>query len=326
MGPRENRWLITGGAGFIGSNLAADLLRAGTPVTVLDDLSSGQMRNIDRLGEYGDLFRFVRANVLDSGAAASALEGAGVLVNLAAQVSVARSIARPDETLLINDGGFRTVSALALDAGVRRIVFASSAAVYGENPIQPLTEQSRRQPQSPYAESKVANETAAAEMADRHPDISVTGLRFFNIYGPDQAATGGYAAVIPAWLAAAEAGMPPVIFGDGGQTRDLCHVSDVVAVIRAVVRAARPGASVYNVGSGTSVTLLELLETINKLARQVGCILPPPLFERARAGDIRYSSCDVEALMRDIGWRPQVNLEEGLRALVIDRLRRGASR
>jgi nucleoside-diphosphate-sugar epimerase len=322
MEPRENRWLITGGAGFIGSNLAADLLRAGTPVTVLDDLSSGQVRNIDRLREYGDLFRFVRASILDREGTASALEEVNVLVNLAAQVSVARSMARPDETLMINDRGFRTVSTLALEVGVRRIVFASSAAVYGDNPVLPLTEQSERRPQSPYAQSKVANETAAAELADRYPDLSVTGLRFFNVYGPNQTVSSGYAAVIPAWLAAQERSVPPVIFGDGRQTRDFCYVSDVVAIIRAIVRGARLGASVYNVGCGTSVTLLELLETINKLVRGVGSVLPPPVFEEQRPGDIRHSSCDIATPMRDIGWRPQVSLEEGLWTLITDRVGR----
>lgn len=314
---RPDGWLVTGGAGFIGSHLAEALLRDGVRVTVLDDLSSGRTANLDRLHACGgELFRFMPGSILDAAALGQALDGVGVVANLAAQVSVARSVADPAETMRINDDGFRAVLAAATAAGVRRFVYASSAAVYGDNPALPLVETADLRPLSPYADSKIANEQAARETAAAVPGASLTGLRFFNVYGPHQSVSGGYAAVIPAWRAALRAGRPPVVFGDGGQTRDFCHISDVVAVIRAAAAQARPGAAVYNVGSGATVTLLELLAVMSDLLRAAGGNPLPPVHEAPRPGDIRHSACDIGRLCGDLGHRPAVSLADGLAPLM----------
>lgn len=312
-------WLITGGAGFIGSNLVESLLRDGAFVTVLDDLSSGTATNLDRLRTYpGGRLRFILGSILENGAVSDAMGEADIVVHLAAQVSVAKSVADPAGTWRINGDGFRGILDAALTAGVRRVVYASSAAVYGDNPDLPLAEMADLRPLSPYADSKVANERVAAEVAITADDLSITGLRFFNVYGSHQSVSNGYAAIIPAWRAALRDGRAPVIYGDGGQTRDFCHVSDAIAVIRAIGEASRPGAAVYNVGSGKSTRLLDLLEVMARLARCRGLPVQAPVFEATRPNDIRHSACDIGALGRVFGYRPVVNIQDGLARLMAE--------
>ncbi|EKV26058.1 UDP-glucose 4-epimerase [Caenispirillum salinarum AK4] len=318
----DRTWLITGGAGFIGSNLAERLLRDGRSVIVLDDLSTGTAANVDRLrAAGGERFRLVEADLLDEAALAEAMSGTDVIVNLAAQVSVPASVADPSTTHRINTEGFETILRVAGAGGARRIVYASSSAVFGDNPNLPLVEEAETRPMSPYAESKLANERAAAAHVKAHPGATVTGLRFFNVYGPHQSATGGYAAVIPAWRKALTEGRAPVIYGDGQQTRDFCHVSDVTAVIRAAAVAASEGAApLYNVGAGHAVTLLELLDVMSGLARRAGHSVRDAVFEAERPGDIRHSSCDIARVTSALGVVPSVTLAEGLAPMMgIDR-------
>ena len=180
------RWLVTGAAGFIGSNLCDHLLKNGAHVVGLDNLSTGRQANIDRVNNSAEdrFFDFYQGDILDDVSLTKALDGVDIVVHLAAQVSVQQSIANPDETDRINTGGSRRVFEAAIDAGVRKIIYASSCAIFGDNEALPLHEGSDFAPLSPYAASKLANEKDAAALAADHPTLSFTGLRFFNIFGP----------------------------------------------------------------------------------------------------------------------------------------------
>jgi len=311
-------WLVTGGAGFIGSNLVATLLANGEQVVVLDDLSTGTYANVERFVVLGGMrFRFIEGSILDRDALAAAVKDVSVVVNLAAQVSVLRSIENPTETLTVNAEGFRRVLQAAAESGVRRILYASSAAIYGDNPDQPLAEEAIPRPLSPYAESKVANEQDAGKFAHAHPGAVVAGFRFFNIYGPNQRLGGGYASVIPAWLHAMAENRPPVIYGNGLQTRDFCHVDDVITALRRVGGGGLArGAHVFNVGSGCSITLLELLEVMTGLHATAGMPVPLPIFKPSRAHDIRHSACSIDRARSNFGFVSTVELRDGLRSLV----------
>jgi len=318
----RRRWLVTGAAGFIGSNLVRSLLERGETVVGLDNFASGRRENIDRLERrFGKEFSFHEGDILDSGSVAAAMDGCAAVAHLAAQISDLRSISEPEETHAVNGTGFFNVYIAAARAGVASFVYASSCAVYGDNPALPLSEDAVPRPQSPYAATKLANEAYGAGMATAAPQMAAVGLRFFNIFGAWQDASGGYAAVIPKWIGQLMAGQTAILYGDGSATRDFCHVDNVCeAFWRAADRDSMTGHNVFNVGTGIATRLDALYATICEKLEEGGIDgpLPPPKYEPAREGEIRQSVGDMRRAEAELGFRASIDLGEGLRRLLIE--------
>jgi UDP-glucose 4-epimerase len=295
----SKRVLITGGAGFIGSHLVRHL--AGqAEVTVLDDLRSGYASNLE-----GVSCRFVRGSILDDSALKQAVEGAEEVYHLAAMISVPESVAKPAECAELNTEGTRRVLAAAHAARARKVVLASSAAIYGDNPTVPKLESMLPEPKSPYAETKLAGEGLLAEYRQAH-GLGTTSLRFFNVFGPRQDPRSAYAAAVPIFIAKALRDEPIGIHGDGGQTRDFVHVTDIVGAL-AYAGASADMHGTYNVGYGRSQSILELAQEILRLTGSKSRIdhLPP------RAGDVRHSLASTARLLA-AGWQPRSSVSAGL--------------
>lgn len=295
----SRRILITGGAGFIGSHLARHFAPQAE-VTVLDDLRSGFARNLEDVA-----CRFLRGSILDDSALPAAIAGAEEVYHLAAMISVPESVAKPAECAELNTEGTRRVLAAAAAAGVRKVVLASSAAIYGDNPTVPKLESMPPEPKSPYAETKLAGERLLEEYRLSH-GLGTTSLRFFNVFGPRQDPRSAYAAAVPIFIAKALRDEPIGIHGDGGQTRDFIHVADIVGAL-AYAGASRTMAGTYNVGYGSSRSILALAEEIIRLTGSKSRIehLPP------RAGDVRHSLASTERLLA-AGWKPRSSVSAGL--------------
>lgn len=313
-------WLVTGAAGFIGSNLCEHLLASGIPVVGLDNFFTGHCRNVERLqAAYPGTFRFIEGDIREADATARAAAGCDVVTHLAAQVSVQRSIDDPTETNGINVDGFLGVYATALKQGARSFVYASSCSVYGDNPELPLGETSQTAPLSPYAASKLADELYAGALGRLNPAMRVVGLRFFNVYGPWQDHNGGYAAVIPRWIAALMAGQRPVIFGDGSATRDFVFVADVCEAIQSASRHDNRGKpAVFNVASATRTSILDLYRAIADVVGKASRAVPfaGPEFQASRPGDILHSFADIGRIEAALGYRPNTRLHDGLVAIL----------
>ncbi len=295
----SKRILITGGAGFIGSHLALRFADHAE-VTVLDDLRSGYARNLE-----GVRCRFLQGSILDDVALRQAVAGAEEVYHLAAMISVPESVAKPTECAELNTEGTRRVLAAALAAGARKVVLASSAAIYGDNPTVPKLESMPPEPKSPYAETKLAGEHLLEEYRQAH-GLGTTSLRFFNVFGPRQDPRSAYAAAVPIFIAKALRNEPIGIHGDGGQTRDFIHVTDIVGAL-AYAGASKDMAGTYNVGYGQSQSILALAQEIIRLTGSQSKIqhLPP------RAGDVRHSLASTERLLA-AGWKAQSSVSAGL--------------
>jgi UDP-glucose 4-epimerase len=309
---RGCRALVTGGAGFIGSHLVRGLLAAGAEVTALDDLSSGHRDNLPGAGE-----AFIEASILDGAALGRAIAGCRFVFHEAAMVSVPMSVEDPVRCCEINMTGTERVLEAARRAGVERVVFASSAAVYGDEPSLPCREDAPVDCRSPYAASKAAGESAVAAYG-RCYDLSTVSLRYFNIFGPRQDPRSAYAAAIAAFVDALSAGRAPTIFGDGLQTRDFTSVENVVeANLLAATCPRRLAGEVINVGMGSRITLLDAVREIGRaLGREVA-----PVFRDARAGDVRHSVADVTRTREMLGYSAAVGFAEGMRRLVAQGVR-----
>lgn len=306
--------LVTGGAGFIGSHLAAALLQGGAKVRVLDDLSTGHERNVEAARQAGGSLEFVRASILDDGALRNAVAGCSVVFHEAAMVSAPLSVERPDECIRLNVEGTSRVVHAAHRAGAQRVVFAASAAAYGSPTAEKLPCREDRMPESwsPYAMSKVAGEQVLSA-ASRCLGISTVSLRYFNVFGERQDPRSAYAAVISAFAAALRSGKQPTIYGDGKQTRDFVHVANIVEANLLAGASQRPlMGEVFNIGTGVRVSLLEVLQT---MAGIFG-VKAEPVFAPGRAGDVRDSLADISRARDVLGYEPRVGLEEGLRRLV----------
>ncbi len=292
--------LITGGAGFIGSHIAEYFASAGHNVTILDNLTTGYSRNIPK----SENITFIKGDICTQATVAKAAKGADYVFHHAALVSVPLSCQKPADAFNINTLGTLNVLQASLDAGATKVIIASSAAVYGNNPILPKREDMLPEPASPYAISKLDCEYLARMFYINH-GLRTTCLRYFNVYGPRQDPNSAYAAAIPIFLSRARAGEDLVIYGDGGQTRDFVHVLDVV---RANVAAMEHGdGGVFNVATGASVTIRELAEMIvNTTGTGVGIVN-----EDKRVGDVRDSRADVEKIAG--WWRSEIELAEGLK-------------
>ncbi len=296
------KYAITGGAGFIGSNLA-QTLADGDEVVVVDDLSAGRRENLAGLD-----IELVEGSILDLDLLKEAFEGCDCVFHQAAIASVQRSVEDPISTSRVGVEGTLNVLVAARDAGAERVVFASSAAVYGDSPLLPKREDMRPEPKSPYAASKLAGEGYCIAFNEVYGMRNVV-LRYFNVYGPRQDPNSEYAAVIPKFVSAYLAGDAPVIFGDGVQTRDFVYVKDVV---RANILASEGSCSgVYNIASGTRTSLNELSGLVKKIT---GSELEP-VYSEARAGDIRDSVADI-SLAENLGYSPKYTMEEGLREAI----------
>lgn len=297
--------LVTGGAGFIGSNLVRCLLGSGASVRVLDDLSTGTRENVrDIEGRVEMLIE----DVSDPAAVAAAVRGVETVFHLAALPSVARSVADPIATHRVNANGTLNVLLAARDEGVRRVVYASSSSVYGDTPTLPKHEGMAVVPLSPYAASKLTGE-AYCRAFTRSFGLETVSLRFFNVFGPRQDPGSEYAAVIPRFVTRMLEGDRPTVFGDGAQSRDFTYIANVV---QACVLAAEAGlgaaGEAMNIGFGRRTTLLELIEILGQI---LGSGIEPE-FGPARTGDVRDSLADITKAERLIGYRPLVDLREGL--------------
>jgi nucleoside-diphosphate-sugar epimerase len=308
--------LVTGGAGFIGSHLAEALLARGHPVRVLDDLSTGDERQVPPGAE------LVVGDVADAPTATAATRDVEVVFHFAALGAVARSVEDPRATDAANVHGTVTVLDAARRHGVRRVVFASSSSVYGGSAPLPTPEDAPLRPRSPYAVSKLAGEHYCRVFSELS-DLEVVALRLFNVYGPRQRPDSIYAAVIPRFVDALLTGDRPTVHGDGLQSRDFTFVADVCAAALAAADAPaeRCDGRAFNVAGGRRATLLDLLAILGALLG----VDPRPLHTEPRAGDVRHSQADVTALAEALGHRCAVDLADGLRETVAwARARRGA--
>lgn len=291
--------LITGGAGFIGSHLA-ERFEGRARVRVLDNLRTGHRRNLDGLE-----VEFIEGSILDRGALHAAMMGVDYVFHLAALVSVPESVRDPHACVELNVTGLLNVLDAAADAHVRKLCFASSAAVYGDDPVVPKHEDMRPEPRSPYAVTKLDGEYYCRQFAD-NGRLATVALRFFNVFGPRQDPDGPYGAAVPIFFRQALAGKPFTIFGDGGQTRDFVYVRDIAAALEFV--ALTPELTgVFNAGYGGQITILELAQRICALMGSNS----PIKFASPRAGDVRHSRACVDRL-RAAGFKPEGTLETGL--------------
>jgi UDP-glucose 4-epimerase len=304
-------YLVTGGAGFIGSNIVERLALQGKRVRVLDNFTTGKREN---LLPWLDRLELLEGDIRDLGAVRQATEGAEYVLHQAALPSVPGSVADPATTHEVNVTGTLNVLIAARDAGVKRVVFASSCAVYGDNDNLPLREEVPPRPLSPYAASKLAGEMYCQAFHSAY-GLATVCLRYFNVYGPRQDPNGAYAAVVPKFATQMAVGLSPVIYGDGKQTRDFVYVGDVVRSNLLACENEGVIGSILNVASGERISLLELVDTLNAL---LGTCLSPR-FEPERKGDIRHSVGDGGQLAALFGGGVETVLVEGLGQLV-DRL------
>ncbi len=298
------QYLVTGGAGFIGSHLCRRLLASGCAVRVLDDLSSGRRENLAALDGEVDL---VEGDLRDEALVSAALAGVDYVLHHAAVASVQTSIERPRFEQEVNAVGTLQLFEAARRAGVRRVVFAASAASYGNDPTAPKREEMLPAPESPYAISKITGEYYARVYSSLY-GLEVVCLRYFNVFGPRQDPSSPYSGVISIFAERMLAGAAPTVFGDGGQSRDFVYVDNVVeANMRACTTPGIAG-RVYNIGCGRSASLLELVAALNRV---LGTAIEPE-FAPARPGDVRISLADITRAQRELGYEPVVHFEEGL--------------
>jgi len=315
---RGGRALVTGGAGFIGSHLTEALLALGASVTVIDDLSGADGTNLDALRtSAGDRLRVVRGSILDRGVLGDASGGARWVFHQAALGSVPRSVEQPRGFHEVNTTGTFNVLEAARAAGADRVVFAASSSAYGDAAALPKVETMAPQPLSPYAATKVAGEALMRAWAHSYREGGGTDtacLRYFNIFGSRQNANSAYAAVIAAFAKALLAEEPPVIYGDGAQSRDFTHVHNAVhANLLAAARPGRIGGAVFNVACGQRVTVTELAE---RMAAALGRPDLRPRYLPERAGDVKHSVAGLDHARAALGYAPIVDFPSGLAATV----------
>ena len=319
-GRLAQRWLVTGAAGFIGSNLVETLLRGGQFVTGLDNFATGHRRNLDEVRRLvGDeawaRLRFIDGDIRDPAVCRDAAEGCDHVLHQAALGSVPRSIAQPMPSFAANVAGFLQVLEAARAAGVRRFVYASSSSVYGDHPELPKVEDRVGRVLSPYAATKAADELFAETWASVY-GIECAGLRYFNVFGPRQDPQGAYAAVIPRWFAALLGGGEVFINGDGETSRDFCYVDNAVQANLLAATADNHAAlgQVFNVAYGERTTLNELFMLIQGALAGQGAEVGSrtPVFRDFRAGDVRHSLADIGKAQRLLGYAPQFDVACGL--------------
>ncbi len=299
------RYLITGGAGFIGANLAHALTTRGEAVRILDDFSTGRVENLRGIE---DRIEILRGDIRDPAVVARAVAGTEIVLHQAALNSNPRSIKEPGPTNAVNVDGTLLLLETARAAKVRRVVYASSSSVYGDTPVLPKTEDLSPAPMAPYGVSKLAAELYCRVFTQVY-GLETVSLRYFNVFGPRQHPDSEYAAVIPRFLRRMLAGQRPVIFGDGEQSRDFTPVENVVAANLLAAEAARGIGEIFNIAAGRPSTLNELVAWLNRL---LGTSLDP-IYEPPRPADIRQSYASIRKAEALLGYRPILDVREGLR-------------
>jgi len=298
--------LVTGGAGFIGSHIAATLVGRGARVRIIDDLSTGHQENLEEIG--GDI-DFVRGSLNDGETLRRALEGVELVYHEAAIPSVPRSVDNPRETHRACVEATFSVLLAARERGVRRVVYAASSSAYGDQPTLPKTETMPPDPLSPYAAAKLFGEYYC-QVFTRTYGLETVCLRYFNVFGPRQDPSSAYSGVISRFIDTLATGQTPVIYGDGEQSRDFTYVANVVeANLRAAETTSGIG-QVINVANGERITLNELLDKLKQLMEHTEVQAE---YREPRVGDVRHSLADITRARELLGYEPKVNLEEGLR-------------
>jgi UDP-glucose 4-epimerase len=295
---------VTGGAGFIGGHLVEGLMRAGWSVRVIDDLSTGSERN---LAHSMDQIEFTRGDIRDADVLERVMDGVEVVFHQAAMASVPRSVEQPLLTNSVNVDGTLLVLETARQSGVRRVVYAASSSAYGETEVLPKVETLPATPLSPYALQKYTGEVYCRLYRELY-SLETVSLRYFNIFGPRQDPNSDYSAVIPLFVTAALAGRPPVIFGDGEQTRDFTYVENAVQANLLAADADRASGSVINIAAGKRTSLNDLWKNI----RDIIDTDVEPRHADPREGDVRDSVADLALASDLLGYDPGVGLDEGL--------------
>jgi UDP-N-acetylglucosamine/UDP-N-acetyl-alpha-D-glucosaminouronate 4-epimerase len=299
------RYLVTGGAGFIGSNIVDELVRRGHDVAVLDDLSTGKEAN---LAGVRNKIGFRAGSITDLDQVQAACRGMDYVIHLAARTSVPKSVVDPLETNHVNIDGTLNVLVAARDAKVRRFVYAASSSAYGEAPTLPKVETMPPEPISPYGVTKYVGELYA-QVFGRVYGLENASVRYFNVFGPRQDPTSQYSGVLSRFMLAAIEGEPPVVYGDGEQSRDFTYIENVVDETLRACEASGASGKVFNGGTGARITLNEVLKLLEKItSKKIRARYDPP-----RAGDIRDSQADISLARKALGYEPRVLFEEGLR-------------
>jgi len=299
------RYLITGGAGFIGSNIVDELVKRGQEVVVLDDLSAGKEANLAAVRDKIDLHI---GTITDLAAVQSACKGVHYVIHLAARTSVPRSVVNPLETNHVNVDGTLNVLVAARDAQARRFVFAASSAAYGETPTLPKVETMPAQPISPYGVTKYVGEIYA-QVFGRVYGLENACLRYFNVFGPRQDPSSQYSGVLSRFMLAVIEGQAPVIYGDGEQSRDFTYVENIVDETLRACEADGASGLVFNGGTGARITLNQVLKILSGITGKT----IQAKYDAARNGDIRDSQADVSLARTILGYEPRVQFEEGLK-------------
>ena len=305
MSARRSPVLVTGGAGFIGSHLVDALVRQGHRVRVLDNLSAGTLRNLEQVRGKID---FIRGDLRDPRLLKKAISGVDVVYHQAALRSVPKSVNKPLEYHEVNATGTLLLLLHAKRAGVRRLVYASSSSIYGDDVPSPQKEIFLPKPQSPYAASKMASEIYAGLFTRLH-GLETVGLRYFNVFGPRQSLESTYATLVPQFITDLFEGRRPPIYGTGKQTRDFTHVANVVQANLKAAKAARVSGEVFNVGNGKRYSVLETTRILIKLT---GASVKPR-FLPPRPGDVMHTQADISKARKQLGYRPEVSFEQGLK-------------
>src|SRR5436309_6778163 len=296
--------LVTGGAGFIGSHIAAALVGQGARVRIIDDLSTGHRENI---GEIGGQVDFVQASLLDGRKLVSALEDVELVFHEAAIPSVPRSVEKPVETHEASVNATFSLLLAARERRVRRVIYAASSSAYGDQPQSPKREMMRPDPLSPYAVAKLVGEYYC-QVFTRCYGLETISLRYFNVFGPRQDPGSQYSGVISRFILALENGGRPVIYGDGEQTRDFTYISNVVDANLRAAQASEASGKVFNVANGESVSINEVLETLKNLMGRTDI---DPVYAEPRTGDVRDSLAALNAAKSVLGYAPTVGVEAG---------------
>ena len=300
----QKLYLVTGGAGFIGSHIAESLVKRGERVRVLDNLMTGKRENLDHLV---DKLEFIEADIRDANATRQAMEGVNIVYHEAAIPSVPRSVADPQLSHDVNVNGTFNVLMAARDAGVKRVIFAASSSAYGDTEVLPKTETMLPNPLSPYAAAKLVGELYCQTFT-RVYGLETVALRYFNVFGPRQDPTSPYSGVISKFVTALLNNEAPTIFGDGEQSRDFTYIANVVDANLRAAEAPEAVGQVMNLGIGQRITLNQLFEELQKI---IGTNLKPN-YSPTRAGDVRHSLADIARAENLLGYCPLVGLAEGL--------------